>query len=154
MDDKLVKWLRGELPMGEDCIAPKKVCVAGDCPCDSANAIAAADRITELEEALRKIGRANKSHYRYSPEIDEIILRMLWTEKDGTKIEKGWLSNRAYRALISNEINTIEDIEEAGANHLLRLPNLGRKTLKEIKEFLASRGIPLLDHGKEKWEQA
>lgn len=112
------------------------------------------NRIMELEEALRKIGRVNNKRDRYSPEIDEIILGMLWTKKDGTKIEKGWLSNRAYRALISNEINTIEKIEEKGTRALLRIPNFGQKSLKEVKEFLASRGISLLENGREKWEQA
>jgi hypothetical protein len=53
MTDDLVKRLRRELPMGEDCIAPEYTCVAGDCPCDSANVIAAADRIEALEAALR-----------------------------------------------------------------------------------------------------
>jgi len=37
--------------MGDDCIAPEYTCVAGDCPCDSANVIAAADRIEALEAA-------------------------------------------------------------------------------------------------------
>jgi DNA-directed RNA polymerase alpha subunit len=114
----------------------------------------AAKRIEQLEESLRKIGRVNNKRDRYSSEIDEIILEMLWTEKDGTKIEKGWLSSRAYRALTNDGINTIEKIEEEGARALLRIPNFGQKTLKEVKEFLALRGISLLENGRRKWEQA
>jgi hypothetical protein len=55
MTDKLLKWLRHELPMGNDCIAPNKVCVAGDCPCDDANILAAADRIEKMEKGFRDI---------------------------------------------------------------------------------------------------
>ena len=62
MTDKLVRWLRGELPMGDDCIAPDRVCVAGDCECDSANVLAAADRIEVLEQALHEIASNNFLH--------------------------------------------------------------------------------------------
>ena len=58
MTDKLVKWLRRELPMGDDCIAPNKVCVAGDCPCDDANILAAADRIEALEKRNNELEAA------------------------------------------------------------------------------------------------
>jgi DNA-directed RNA polymerase alpha subunit len=114
----------------------------------------AADRIEQLEESLRKIGKVNNNRYRHIAEIDEIILEMLWTKKDGTMIEKGWLSNRAYNALKSEGIDTLEKIEKEGARSLLRIPNFGRKTLKEVKEFLAIRGISLLENGSRQWEQA
>lgn len=112
----------------------------------------AADRIEALGAALREIGHINNKRDRFSSQIDEILCSIFWTEKDGTKIEKGWLSNRAYNALMSEGINTIEKIEEAGSRHLLRFPNFGHKTLKEVKEFLACRGISLLENGKNKWE--
>ena len=59
MTDKLVKWLRGELPMGDDCIAPDRICVAGDCECDSANQIAAADRIESQLKLIDVSGKIN-----------------------------------------------------------------------------------------------
>ena len=59
MTDKLVKWMRGELPMGDDCIAPDRICVAGDCECDSANKIAAADRIESQLKLIDVSGKIN-----------------------------------------------------------------------------------------------
>ena len=154
MTDDLVKRLRNEIIGRHDCIAPDHVCVHGDCPCDENDRLRAADRIEQLEESLRKIGKVNNNRYRHIAEIDEIILEMLWTKKDGTMIEKGWLSNRAYNALKSEGIDTLEKIEKEGARSLLRIPNFGRKTLKEVKEFLALRGISLLENGSRQWEQA
>jgi hypothetical protein len=73
MTDDLVKRLRRELPMGEDCIAPEYTCVAGDCPCDSANIIAAADRIEQLEKGFREILTLD------SPMLMQIIARACLT---------------------------------------------------------------------------
>ena len=141
MDD-LVKRLR-DFPTNEDgFIGIEKTCEE------------AASRIEALEAALREIGSLNNKRDRYSESIDTVICNTLWQKKDGTKIEKGWLSNRAYKALTNDGINTIEKIEEEGARALLRIPNFGQKTLKEVKEFLALRGISLLENGRRKWEQA
>jgi DNA-directed RNA polymerase alpha subunit len=144
--DDLVKRLREEIVLERlsfGCVSKRR----------NPDGLEAADRIEQLEESLRKIGKVNNNRYRHIAEIDEIILVMLWTKKDGTMIEKGWLSNRAYNALKGEGIDTLEKIEKEGARSLLRIPNFGRKTLKEVKEFLALRGISLLENGSRQWEQ-
>ena len=40
-------------------------------------------------------------------------------------------------------INYIGDLIQRSENELLKTPNLGRKSLNEIKEVLASRGLTL-----------
>lgn len=83
MNDKLIKWLRGELPMGDDCIAPDRVCVAGDCPCDSANVSAAADRIEYLERELSEERHSREVAAQKAWEFSDRIKKL---EKALTKI--------------------------------------------------------------------
>ena len=50
---------------------------------------------------------------------------------------------RTENCLKSAQIRTISDLVANTANDLMKIPNLGRKSLKEIIEELAQRGLKL-----------
>lgn len=52
---------------------------------------------------------------------------------------------RSYNCLRAEEIKTIRDLLRYTENDLLRVPNMGRKSVKEIVEVLASMGLKLKD---------
>jgi len=59
------------------------------------------------------------------------------------------LTARSTNCLKSENIHYIGDLVQKHENELLRTPNLGKKSLNEIKEVLASKGLALgtqLDH--------
>lgn len=64
-------------------------------------------------------------------------------------VVEGWnrpidkLSKRTYNALLNDNINTIADLLPHSEADLLRLPNLGRRGINEIKATLASLGLQL-----------
>lgn len=69
-----------------------------------------------------------------------------WTLRDantGGLITSLGLSVRAVKCLEADEIYTIDQLIYYRENDLLRLPNLGRRSLNEIKEKLAERGLKL-----------
>ena len=70
-------------------------------------------------------------------------------KKKGTKIERDWLSSRAWRALQNEEIDTLEELAEYGERRLMRIPNLGNKTLKELKNLLFANGITMSVYGRD-----
>lgn len=53
------------------------------------------------------------------------------------------LTVRSANCLKAENINYIGDLVQKSENDLLKTPNLGRKSLNEIKEVLASRGLTL-----------
>jgi DNA-directed RNA polymerase alpha subunit len=69
-----------------------------------------------------------------------------WTLRDANKgglIASLGLSVRAVKCLEADEIYTIDQLIYYRENDLLRLPNLGRRSLNEIKEKLAELGLTL-----------
>jgi hypothetical protein len=55
-------------------------------------------------------------------------------------IENAPLSVRTLNALIYSGIRTFHDLDLTSDEDLLRMPNFGRKCLKEVHEYLAGRG--------------
>jgi DNA-directed RNA polymerase alpha subunit len=53
------------------------------------------------------------------------------------------LPKRAYHCLIAAGILTVEDLLQCTHNYLLKTPNLGKKSLREIQECLKIRGLKL-----------
>ena len=53
------------------------------------------------------------------------------------------LTIRSLKSLKAENICCIRDLTQRTENELLKTPNLGRKSLNEIKEVLASRGLTL-----------
>jgi DNA-directed RNA polymerase subunit alpha len=69
-----------------------------------------------------------------SPQVDPILLR---------PVDDLELTVRSANCLKAENIYYICDLIQRTENELLKTPNLGRKSLNEIKEVLASRGLTL-----------
>ena len=68
------------------------------------------------------------------PAVDPILLR---------PVDDLELTVRSANCLKAENINYIGDLIQRSENELLKTPDLGRKSLNEIKEVLASRGLTL-----------
>jgi DNA-directed RNA polymerase subunit alpha len=71
---------------------------------------------------------------RSSQQFDPILLR---------PVDELELTVRSANCLKAENIYYIGDLIQRTENELLKTPNLGRKSLNEIKEVLASRGLTL-----------
>lgn len=71
---------------------------------------------------------------RGSPQIDPVLLR---------PVDDLELTVRSANCLKAENIYYIGDLIQRSENELLKTPNLGRKSLNEIKEVLAARGLTL-----------
>ena len=69
-----------------------------------------------------------------SPTIDPVLLR---------PVDDLELTVRSANCLKAENIYYIGDLIQRTETELLKTPNLGRKSLNEIKEVLASRGLTL-----------
>lgn len=69
-----------------------------------------------------------------TPQVDPILLR---------PVDDLELTVRSANCLKAENICYIGDLIQRTENELLKTPNLGRKSLNEIKEVLASRGLTL-----------
>jgi DNA-directed RNA polymerase subunit alpha len=69
-----------------------------------------------------------------NPQIDPILLR---------PVDDLELTVRSANCLKAENIYYIGDLIQRTENELLKTPNLGRKSLNEIKEVLATRGLTL-----------
>jgi DNA-directed RNA polymerase subunit alpha len=92
-----------------------------------------------LVEQLRVFGELEGTHEpvaasRVSPSIDPILLR---------PVDDLELTVRSANCLKAENIYYIGDLIQRTENELLKTPNLGRKSLNEIKEVLAARGLTL-----------
>lgn len=109
-----------------------------------------------ISEAYERIKRLEVKLRLLREEIDVTLLNVpvhvetkqeKREKKEGTKIKRDWLSFRAWNAIKNENIDTLEELAEHGERRLLRVPNLGRKTLKELKELLAVHGMYMLVNG-------
>ena len=60
-----------------------------------------------------------------------------------TPFDAEWLTVRTLNALMAEGITRLEQVVCWRENELLRLPNFGRKSLNELKEYLHSKGLEL-----------
>lgn len=60
-----------------------------------------------------------------------------------TQINELGLSHRAFKALINDEIRYVGDLVQRTENMMLKTPNVGKKTLAEIKLVLDQMGLSL-----------
>ena len=81
-------------------------------------------------EALGVLGVVTRG----GPQIDPILVR---------PVDDLELTVRSANCLKAESIYYIGDLIQRTENELLKTPNLGRKSLNEIKEVLASRGLTL-----------
>jgi DNA-directed RNA polymerase subunit alpha len=86
----------------------------------------------QLEGA--ELGAFDAPAQRSSQQFDPILLR---------PVDELELTVRSANCLKAENIYYIGDLIQRTENELLKTPNLGRKSLNEIKEVLASRGLTL-----------
>lgn len=60
-----------------------------------------------------------------------------------TEVESLGFSTRVMNALYAIQINSLEDLARKTELDLYRVPNLGRKSVNEIREILTSHGLML-----------
>ncbi|MFC4962231.1 DNA-directed RNA polymerase subunit alpha [Alcaligenes sp. GCM10023179] len=84
--------------------------------------------------ALEGVGDAYEAPVRGAPQIDPVLLR---------PVDDLELTVRSVNCLKAENIYYIGDLIQRTENELLKTPNLGRKSLNEIKEVLAARGLTL-----------
>ncbi len=93
---------------------------------------------TILQEQLSAFvdlrGTAQEAETEHEPEIDPILLR---------PVDDLELTVRSANCLKAENINYIGDLIQRTEVELLKTPNLGKKSLTEIKDVLASRGLSL-----------
>ena len=63
------------------------------------------------------------------------------------------LCHRSYHVLLNEGYRTIEDIENKTSRDLMKLQNMGAKSLREIEEKLALFGKKLADRANKKPEE-
>ncbi|AIL33290.1 DNA-directed RNA polymerase subunit alpha [Basilea psittacipulmonis DSM 24701] len=91
---------------------------------DQISVFAALEGATEIGETPR----------RGTPQIDPVLLR---------PVDDLELTVRSANCLKAENIYYIGDLIQRTENELLKTPNLGRKSLTEIKDVLAARGLTL-----------
>jgi DNA-directed RNA polymerase subunit alpha len=79
-------------------------------------------------------GTAVPVEHKASVQVDPILLR---------PVDDLELTVRSANCLKAENIYYIGDLIQRTENELLKTPNLGRKSLNEIKEVLAARGLTL-----------
>jgi DNA-directed RNA polymerase subunit alpha len=84
--------------------------------------------------ALEGAGDSYEAPAHGAPQIDPVLLR---------PVDDLELTVRSANCLKAENIYYIGDLIQRTENELLKTPNLGRKSLNEIKEVLAARGLTL-----------
>ena len=97
------------------------------------------EHMPELETVTHKLAKVKEE-----PEVDPMFLEL---------VDNLELTVRSANCLKHLDINYLGDLVQFSENELLRTPNLGKKSLTEIKELLDSRNLRLGMH-LENWPPA
>lgn len=87
------------------------------------------EHMPEMQTATNKLAKAKDD-----PEIDPVFLEL---------VDNLELTVRSANCLKHLDINYLGDLVRFSENELLRTPNLGKKSLTEIRELLDARGLKL-----------
>lgn len=104
------------------------------------------NHINSLEEQVKKfmniIGNLSKA-FTQAKSFEEHVSPV--TTPITTSIDDVALTTRTIRCLWSEKIYTLEDLIQRRPSDLLKISNLGRKSLKEIESVLRNLGLSLKD---------
>lgn len=87
------------------------------------------EHMPEMETVSNKLAKVKEE-----PEVDPVFLEL---------VDNLELTVRSANCLKHLDINYLGDLVQFSENELLRTPNLGKKSLTEIKELLEARGLRL-----------
>ena len=87
------------------------------------------EHMPEMETVTHKLAKVKEE-----PEVDPVFLEL---------VDNLELTVRSANCLKHLDINYLGDLVQFSENELLRTPNLGKKSLTEIKELLEARGLRL-----------
>jgi DNA-directed RNA polymerase subunit alpha len=90
--------------------------------------------IGQLSVFANLVGAPSEEEEAAAPQVDPILLR---------PVDDLELTVRSANCLKAENIFYIGDLIQRSENELLKAPNLGRKSLNEIKDVLASKGLTL-----------
>ena len=94
--------------------------------------------VAELKKEIQDLKDIFPEFQRYKQtriaQVSEITIDELWERKE--------LSRRAINCLWSAEMKTVGDVARISDENLFKYRNIGKKTLKEIRDCLAKLGIP------------
>jgi len=88
--------------------------------------------LNELEAFTTKIKDVNEWIKNNAPQDIKQIIEQAHKYNDSRPIDELNLSTRAYNCLKRARINTIQDLKEKSINDLIKVRNMGRKSLQEI----------------------
>lgn len=94
----------------------------------SALLIQAGDLLCVIRDELYKLNAAAQPVFPPLP--------VYWDELSRTSIDELELSTRSHRALWNDSIETIRQLVDKPEAELLRVPNFGKKSLREVREAL------------------
>lgn len=114
-----------------------KVTTDGSIAPDDAVHLASQQLIDELEVATSLNPQIANTNYIY--ELEEKTIN----KKLQKKIESIDLNQRAYNCLKRSGVETVGDLTNLTEDRLWQLPNMGKKTIDQIKQKLAEEGLEL-----------
>ena len=115
--------------------------------------------IKEIENILYDLGftinsKVNFRNTNDKTNKDKDLVLSSYEKKLEINILNDWpISERTYNALKSDEIIYLGDLLSINFNDLLKLRNFGRKSLKEIKEFLLKKDVKDILVDPVKWSK-
>ena len=101
-------------------------------------------RINEMQLDLEKFMEADTRHRtRLMLEKARAEHRERLGDLCGTPIDDLNLTVRSHNVLTSNNIHTVEQLVKHTERDLFKMENMGRKSINEVKEVLASMNLKL-----------
>lgn len=112
-----------------------EVTTNGSISAKEALAIASKMMIEHLQVVVEMSEKASSTEYMFEPDEDQANSKLSMTIDDLD------LSVRSYNCLKRAALNTVSDLTAKSEEDMMKVRNLGRKSLKEIKEKLEGMGL-------------
>ncbi len=102
----------------------------------------------DVEELTRQLKEKKRFLEQMNVELDENIKKIIGEVSLSKPIKELDLSIRSYNCLKRADIFTVGDLTQKTEEEMMRIRNLGRKSLKEIIRVLDDMGLHLKDYDK------